>query len=219
VKVPRHGVSRCARSVFLRARRPIRDNFIHTPLYGCGCHTAVGAVKLWVPRMAVGAMWLWVQMGTGWSALMRLLAGSVVWREAYGPRARFGMARGGAWPEGAVGFVGVALYEPLARPHASYTGACPGALHGLNFVQSSSEPALAARLTVRSDGSLSVARMAAPQRSILLGLDGPLSPPSGGEHPMVVPTLNHKQVCAGAHTSVPLRQAHGVPSLPMLGTQ
>ena len=31
VKVPRHGVSRCARSVFLRARRPIRDNFIHTP--------------------------------------------------------------------------------------------------------------------------------------------------------------------------------------------
>jgi len=35
---------------------------------------------------------------------MRLLAESVVWREAHGPGARSGMARGGTWPEGAVWF-------------------------------------------------------------------------------------------------------------------
>ena len=69
-----------------------------------------------------------------------------------------------------------------------------GARHGLNFVQSASEPASAARLTVRVAGSLFVAFMPLPQRSILLGLEGPLSPPSHSLHPIVQPTENHKQV-------------------------
>ena len=88
-----------------------------------------------------------------------------------------------------------------------------------HLVQSSSEPALAARLMVRCAGSLFVAFMPLPQRSFLLGLEGPWSPPSHSLHPIVHPTLNHKQVCAGAHTSVPFLHAQGVPSLPILGTQ
>ena len=111
-------------------------------------------------------------------------------------------------------FPGVAWYEPLARPQASYTGAWPGARQGLNFVQSSLEPATAARLMVRCAGSLLVAFMPAPHRSIRLGLDGPLSPPSGNGQPIVVPTLNHRQVCAEAHTSVPFRHAQGAVPFP-----
>ena len=39
---------------------------------------------------------------------------------------------------------------PLARPHGSYTGAAPGARHGLNFDQSASEPATAQRKELAS---------------------------------------------------------------------
>ena len=69
-------------------------------------------------------------------------------------------------------------------------GACPGARQGLNFVQSSSLPATAPRLMVRVAGSLFVAFMPAPQRSILFGLPGPLAPPSHSLQPMEQPTEN-----------------------------
>mmetsp|Transcript_84329 Transcript_84329/g.187299 ORF Transcript_84329/g.187299 Transcript_84329/m.187299 type:complete len:217 (-) Transcript_84329:124-774(-) len=96
----------------------------------------------------------------------------------------------------------VTLGPPLARPQASYTGALPGARHGLNFVQSSSERATASRLMVRWSGLLTVAFMPLPQRSLTLGFAPPLVPPSGSLQPMLVPTVNHKQVCATSQTSV-----------------
>jgi hypothetical protein len=133
---------------------------------------------------------------------------------------------------------GVACGPPLARPHASYTGALPGARHGLKRVQSSSEPATASRLTVRRCGSLTVAFMPLPQRSLTLGFAPPWSPPSHSLQPMVQPTENHlspqrvdrrtfnrwfsthgesqgrgpcryKQVWADSQASVPFVQAHG----------
>ena len=98
---------------------------------------------------------------------------------------------------------------PLARPHASYTGALPGARHGLKRVQSAAEPASASRLIVRCDGSLIVACLPLPQRSIMFGLAPPASPPSHSLQPIEQPTENHRQVCADSHASVPFVQAHG----------
>merc|ERR1712048_26643 len=81
---------------------------------------------------------------------------------------------------------------PLARPQGSYTGALPGARHGLNFVQSSLEPAKASRLMVRWSGLLTVAFMPLLQRSFTLGFAPPVAPPSGSLQPMLVPTVNHR---------------------------
>lgn len=80
---------------------------------------------------------------------------------------------------------------------------------GLCFVQSSSEPANAWRLTVLNMGSLIVAFLPLPQRSFLLGFDPPLLPPSHSAQPIVHPTENHRQVCADSHACVPFLQAHG----------
>ena len=85
---------------------------------------------------------------------------------------------------------GVGPGAPPALPHGSKIGALPGARHGLNFVQSSSLPATAPRLMVRVAGSLFVAFMPAPQRSILFGLPGPLAPPSHSLQPMEQPSEN-----------------------------
>merc|ERR1712023_226450 len=60
---------------------------------------------------------------------------------------------------------GVGVGAPPAIPHASYTGAFPGALHGFHRVQSSAEPAVTLRFKVRYFASLSVAFMPLPQRS------------------------------------------------------
>ena len=53
-------------------------------------------------------------------------------------------------------------------PHASTTPLLPGARHGLCLYTSRSEPAFAARLTVRCSGLLIVAFIPLPHRSICL---------------------------------------------------
>jgi hypothetical protein len=40
LKVPRSSADQCAKAVFLRGRRPIRDNFIHTPYTSTGAPRA-----------------------------------------------------------------------------------------------------------------------------------------------------------------------------------
>jgi hypothetical protein len=67
-------------------------------------------------------------------------------------------------------------------------------------------------------GSLFVALMPLPQRSTLLGLVVPLSPPSHSLHPMEQPTDIHRQVWAEAHGLLPFRHAHGAPAFPMCST-
>lgn len=84
----------------------------------------------------------------------------------------------------------------------------PGARQGFHRVQSSSEPAGTARFSVRYLGSLIVAFIPLLHLSIPLGLAPPTEPPSGTLHPIVVPTVMYRHVCAEAHGSDPFRHAH-----------
>ena len=79
---------------------------------------------------------------------------------------------------------------------------------GFHRVQSSSEPAGTARFSVRYLGSLIVAFMPLLHLSMPFGLAPPTEPPSGTLHPIVVPTVMYRHVCAEAHGSDPFRQAH-----------
>merc|ERR1711985_120831 len=101
----------------------------------------------------------------------------------------------------------VASGPPPARPQGSYTGALPGARQGFHLVQSSSENATASRLMVRWRGLLTVAFIPLLQRSPMkLGFE---AVPSGSLQPMLVPTVNHRQVCPASQNSVSFLHAQG----------
>lgn len=91
---------------------------------------------------------------------------------------------------------------PPAMPHASNTGARPGALQGLNLVKSASLPLSAPWFTVLYFGSVNVGAIDSPGQWSKFGNLDPF--PSQDLHPIVQPWENQKQLWPLLQISVPL---------------
>ena len=106
-----------------------------------------------------------------------------------------------------------AVGAPPAIPHASYTGAWPGARHGLKRQKSCSDPKVVCWFVVLYSGAImrSAAGFGRSGHASRLGTRAPL--PSHASHPMVHPLLNQNMDCPLLHVLVPFVQ---VPSYGMI---